>query len=80
MTSTITVRLKSWMTFLYRVPPCYFLEINSGAVSDLYIRPRDGVDACFFGFTKMVKFAKMTPNEFFTEPPTHTKQKTLLVS
>ena len=50
-----------------------FTRIGQGGQT-LTIRPQDGADASFFGFTKAAKIAKMTPNDLltlemiFTEP------------
>jgi len=62
----ITVKLKSRITFLHRVPSGYFFE-DWWRKSDItYIRPRDGADARF-GFTKMAKNCLNDP-KWFLDP------------
>jgi len=62
-----------------------FTRIGQGGQT-LTIRPQDGADASFFGFTKAAKIAKMTPNDLltlemiFTEPLKKTEQNSFLVS
>jgi len=79
----ITVKLKSRITFLQRVPSANFLKVDKGGQTLPKSVHEMAPMRAFSVLQKWPKIAKMTPNDlltlkiFFTEPPRKSEQNTL---